>query len=171
MDSTRPRRRRQSLREPLDRRVDNWIDTGRQFVEGVAGIRPGMRKFNSFRSSSRLEKVGQWMGDKLDWFLEDEDGWLEPWQQADSIDETSASSKKRPLEAISRRVPRSIEPVKKTLQAKNLDNEWPDDSSFRVEKWQRRRELDQLSPENVNRDRRESSRSSRRPVPRSSRNR
>ncbi len=171
MDSNRPKRtRRQSLREPLDRRFDNWLDTGRQFVDGVAGIRPGMRKLNSLRSNSRLEKVGQWVGDKLDWFLEDEDGWLEPWQ-TNSNDETFVSRKKKPLEAISRRVSRSIEPAKKTLQSNSLENEWPDDSSFKVEKWQRRRAIDRSPSDNVNRERRESSRIGRRPVPRSSRKR
>ena len=80
MDSIRPNQpRRYRSREPLDRRFDQWIATGRQFVDGVAGNRPGKRRpFNTSRfSSSSFESVGRWVGDKLDWLLEEEDGWLE----------------------------------------------------------------------------------------------
>ena len=94
--------RRPRSRESFDRRVDQWLETGRQFVDGVSGPRPGMRKLNSTSfTGSSLQKVGRWVGDKLDWFLEEEDGWLEPWQTNDQ--ETYVTSK-RPLEAVSLRV-------------------------------------------------------------------
>ncbi|MDP6833814.1 MAG: RNA helicase, partial [Prochlorococcaceae cyanobacterium ETNP1_MAG_9] len=104
MDSDRLRpQRRQGYRQPLERRLDNWIQTGRQVVDGVAGNRPGMKKGNSSRSAvNSVEKVGRWVGDKLDWFLEDEDGWLEPWQAANQeTDEETYSTSKRPLDAVS----------------------------------------------------------------------
>ena len=56
MESSRTSRsqRGKGLRSPLDRRVDKWLETGRQFVDGVSGTRPGMRRINStgFKSSS-----------------------------------------------------------------------------------------------------------------------
>ena len=52
MDLDRSRvQRRQGSRQPLERRVDKWIETGRQVVDGVAGNRPGMRKATTSRSS------------------------------------------------------------------------------------------------------------------------
>ena len=35
---------RQRSRAPLDRRMDKWIQTGKQVVDGVAGNRPGQRR-------------------------------------------------------------------------------------------------------------------------------
>ena len=35
---------RQRSGEPFDRRMDKWIQTGKQVVDGVAGNRPGQRK-------------------------------------------------------------------------------------------------------------------------------
>ncbi len=174
MDSSTSRhQRRNSFRQPLDRRVDNWIQTGRQVVDGVAGTRPGKRKVNSNRfSNSNLDKVGRWVGDKLDWFLEDEDSWLEPWQTTDSQARTLGN--KRPLDAISMRgskmnsTQRSMEPFDQ--------DDWPEESSFRVERW-RRDDIDE-SPDQIDKSdkRREFSRpeirrESTRPLPRSSRRR
>ena len=31
-------------RDPRDRRLDQWLETGRQLVDGVAGRRPGQRR-------------------------------------------------------------------------------------------------------------------------------
>ena len=42
--------RRKGSKDPLDRRVDKWIETGRQVVDGVAGNRPGMRKATTSHS-------------------------------------------------------------------------------------------------------------------------
>ncbi len=170
MDSIRPNQpRRYRSREPLDRRFDQWMATGRQFVDGVAGNRPGKRRpFNTSRfSSSSFESVGRWVGDKLDWLLEEEDGWLEPWESESKV---NYSSKKRPLEAVSRR-------VSQAKQVPNLENQevlneedWPDESTFRVDKWQRRQSENSLNS-GLSTTSSKSLRSDRRPIPRSSRRR
>ena len=90
----RRRRYRQTMEDRRDRRLDTWIETGRQFVDGVSGRRPGQR-----RSSFDLDSVGRWVGDKVEWLLEEDDAWREPWQDTDR----PLRSGKRPLEAISRR--------------------------------------------------------------------
>ena len=70
-----PRQRRQRSRDPLDRRFDQWLETGRQLVDGVAGTRPGQRGSGRTdrRSTPSLENVGRWVGDKIDWFLEEDE--------------------------------------------------------------------------------------------------
>ncbi len=161
-----PRRRRS--RDPLDRRVDQWIETGRQFVDGVAGTRPGKRSpVNASRlASSSMENVGRWVGDKLDWFLEEEDAWLEPWQSEEQV---NSSSNKRPLEAISRRGCLPSEDFSPSNQIYEAEPEesWPDESSFRVEKWQR----DSVKRVPAPRKTSMANNKTRRPLPRSSRRR
>ncbi|WP_320666745.1 RNA helicase [Prochlorococcus sp. MIT 1307] len=169
MDSSRPSYKRQSFRQPLDRRVDKWIETGRQFVDGVAGNRPGIRRRNSIGfTGANLEKVGRWVGEKVDWFLEDEDSWLEPWQTESQM---TSSSGKKPLDAISRRVPKASSLSFKESQDNFDKDSWPEPSSFRLERWQRGRVNDNNDSQKVVEKRRESGRSERRPLPRSSRRR
>ena len=57
-------------RDPRDRRLDQWLETGRQLVDGVAGRRPGQR-----RAGLDLDSVGRWVGDKVEWLLEEDDDW------------------------------------------------------------------------------------------------
>ena len=118
--------------ERRDRRLDTWLETGRQFVDGVSGRRPGQR-----RSSLDLESVGRWVGDKVEWLLEDEEDWREPWQE----DSPRAVRRgKRPLDAISRRQPPpspAAPPAPRQESATVDDGEWPEDDSFRVDRWQR----------------------------------
>jgi hypothetical protein len=175
MDSDRLRpQRRQGYRQPLERRLDNWIQTGRQVVDGVAGNRPGMKKGNSSRSAvNSVEKVGRWVGDKLDWFLEDEDGWLEPWQAANQeTDEETYSTSKRALDAVSLRVAPSVSSSVEHSQGSLDDEEWPEESSFRVDRWERNEPVnDDVNFQSLPNKRREPSRSARRPLPRSSRRR
>ena len=164
------------MEERRERRRDVWLETGRQIVDGVSGRRPGQR-----RSSLDLESVGRWVGDKVEWLLEEEDDWREPWQEPAA---RSGRRGKRPLEAISRRQPRpSVESpafeqaVFRQPQAEQPSipiaaptdvgsaEEWPEDDSFRVDRWQRSRssQLDaapQVDPSPV-----------RRALPRSSRRR
>jgi hypothetical protein len=64
-------------RDPRDRRLDQWLETGRQLVDGVAGRRPGQR-----RPGLDLDSVGRWVGDKVEWLLEEDDDWREPWQES-----------------------------------------------------------------------------------------
>ena len=90
------------MEERRERRRDVWLETGRQIVDGVSGRRPGQR-----RSSLDLESVGRWVGDKVDWLLEEDDDWREPWQESTP---RSGRRRKRPLEAISRRQPQHRQP-------------------------------------------------------------
>ena len=156
--------RRQRSRDSLDRRGDNWIETGRQFVDGVSGNRPGKRK-----PGSRMDSVGRWVGDKLDWLLEEEDGWLEPWQTDIPM---NSSGNKRPLDAISRRVSKNISSVPQKVEKNSPSGEWPEESSFRVNKWRRPLGDESKNFESFSSSSRTSSRSERnRPLPRSSRRR
>ena len=175
MDSNRARQqRRQFSRQPLDRRVDKLIETGLQVVDGVAGTRPGKRRLNSSRlAGSSLDKVGQWVGDKLDWFLEDEDDWVESGDPAAS--KSFSSGKKRPLEAISRRVMKPAKTDDSSIavsQQTSESDEWPEESAFRVERWQRGQREEKVEPSgHVQGSPREPSRVEKRPLPRSSRRR
>ena len=65
--------RRYRSRDPLDQRIDQWVETGRQFVDGVSGRRPGQR-----RGPMALDSVGRWVGEKVEWLLEDDDDWRSP---------------------------------------------------------------------------------------------
>ncbi|MFO7629319.1 MAG: hypothetical protein R6W06_07345 [Prochlorococcaceae cyanobacterium] len=87
MDELPPLRRSAPRRgpEPLEQRLDRWVSTGRQLVDGVAGARPGSRagaRGAGRRAGSlpRLDGLGRWVEDRLDWFLEDDD-WRESWQE------------------------------------------------------------------------------------------
>lgn len=135
-DASPPRRSPRGA-DPLDRRLDRWVSTGRQFVDGVVGARPGSRP--APRAAERraaglagLESLGRWVDDRLDWFLEDGDDWREPWQDAPprrrrgispeqperppaSMAASQASGPpparpRRGLEAVSRRGPASLPP-------------------------------------------------------------
>lgn len=74
--------------------LDQWMTAGRQLVDGVAGARPGSRSQgrsssgaapNGSPGSSRsLQGLGRWVEDRLDWFMEGEDDWPEPWQEPNS---------------------------------------------------------------------------------------
>jgi len=155
MDSLPQRRnRRQSSKEPLDRRVDKWLQTGRQFVDGVAGTRPGQRRPDGSmrRTPSNLKTVGRWVEDKIDWLLdEEEESWACDEEDFQSFHENiSAKSKKRPLDAISLRVAKfQREEVAKNNLA-DFDNEWPEEESFQVQRWQRPLINNQESEEKVN---------------------
>ena len=78
---------RPESREPrFDQRLDQWLATGRQLVDGVAGARPGSRASGRPQPGGRAGALprpgglGRWVEDKLDWLLEDDDGWREPWE-------------------------------------------------------------------------------------------
>ena len=119
------------MEERRDRRLDTWIETGRQFVDGVSGRRPGQR-----RSNFDLDSVGRWVGDKVEWLLEDDDAWREPWQENDR----PMRSGKRLLEAISRRGRQVVPPAPAmTTPEPGSVDDWPENDSFRVERWQRSR--------------------------------
>ena len=135
------------FRDQRDRRLDQFLETGRQLVDGVSGRRPGQRP-GVRRSGLDLDSVGRWVGEKVEWLLEEDDDWQEPWQEVGRgrpEPARSMRSARRPLEAISRRsrrgaaaqapAPPSTPPV---AQEFNADpGEWPEDDSFRVQRWSR----------------------------------
>jgi len=162
------RRSRSRSDDPLDRRLDQWLETGRQLVDGVSGARPGRRSGAGARTgrsaSASLDAVGRWMGDKIDWLLDEEDDWREPWD-GESVAASARSrgsfqpqperspmpaperrgaasvSGKRPLQAISRRQPPLIAPASQPSAPQPAveggDDGWPDDDSFRLDRWSR----------------------------------
>ena len=135
---------RQRSGAPFDRKMDRWIKTGRQVVDGVAGNRPGQRRgvWKDKEASVNLEKVGRWMEEKIDWFFEDDDDWLDNEDLDDESLKESINNTKRPLSAISLRAPKAlpskIEP--RRINSDELD-EWPDEQSFKLNKWERKDNL------------------------------
>ncbi|MCU0529870.1 MAG: hypothetical protein MUD04_10365 [Cyanobium sp. Prado107] len=155
--------------DPLEQGLDRLVNAGRQLVDGVSGARPGSRsgqrptgRPGSGPGRSRLGELGRWVEDRLDWILEDEDDWREPWQEPrpqrseragrpDEPPPPAAAGRRRPLEAISRRGDRRPRPAtdrateppvvppgtpEAPSPAPGADG-WPDDSSFSRTRWQR----------------------------------
>jgi len=172
-DRSQSAHRRQRSRDPLERRMDQWFETGRQFVDGVAGNRPGQRRKDNFGNGNRpgLEHAGRWVGEKLDWFFEEEEDWSD-LSEPEDYSQMSDRKTKKPLKAISLRIPKALSPSNLSDSVGTPLNEWPDDSSFRIDRWQRIQteaddEVRKISSPNSDRQRM----SSRRPLPRSSRRR
>ena len=72
MDSRRIRNLRNSFdKNIVDKQVDKIFETGRQFVDGVSGARPGKRRNSDFQgiTSKSVKKVGRWVSKKVDLFL------------------------------------------------------------------------------------------------------
>lgn len=134
----------------LEQRLDQWMSAGRQLVDGVAGARPGSRppvRGAAAGATPRLRPgdLGRWVEQKIDWLLEDDDGWREPWQGAPvqaapaAPVAAPAASRRRPLEAISRRgtplLPERRVPTEAPAAPEPQD--WPDDDSFTLNRWSR----------------------------------
>tara|TARA_B100000073_G_scaffold316473_1_gene293154 strand:- start:3914 stop:4483 length:570 start_codon:yes stop_codon:yes gene_type:complete len=140
----------------MDKKMNQFIDAGRQFVDGVSGTRPGKRRNSNFQDFSRrnVQNVGKWVSDKVDAFFEDE--YESNWDDDTIYDEQdnfktfsrhklsgeTRAMYKRPLQSISLRESSDFldqdEEPRKMLRADNSSNdEWPDDSNFQVNKWQR----------------------------------
>ena len=187
MDSRRPRNFRNNFdRTLLDKQVDKIFETGRQFVDGVSGSRPGKKRNTDFQGISRrnVKNVGRWVSDKMDMFFEEEDDWSDQENSNEAIQDMKSFSReskfideekpssKRPLEALSLRQPKSfqIEEQKKLpYGTSNSFDEWPDDSDLKVDRWQRSYERsDEI---NVNQDNPKSVSNSGRSIPRSRRRR
>jgi hypothetical protein len=152
-----PSRRPRGGSDPLDQRVDRWVTAGRQFVEGVAGSRPGGRPAG--RGSDRrpqlrprMDELGRWVEGRLDWLLDDGDDWREPWQDNERVapgtpvEPSAPVRSRRPmLEAVSRRgrsgPPPSFASATSSASApatgQDDDGDWPDDASFTLPRWQR----------------------------------
>ena len=138
------------FRDQRDRRLDQFLETGRQLVDGVSGRRPGQRP-GQRRPGLDLDSVGRWVGEKVEWLLEEEDDWQEPWQEPRYNRPEPAPpsrSARRPLDAISRRGRRRVSapaplptpplPTPPVAQDFSPDQQdWPEDDSFRVQRWSR----------------------------------
>ena len=187
MDSRRPRNFRNNFdRTILDKQVDKIFETGRQFVDGVSGSRPGKKRSTDFQGISRrnVKNVGRWVSDKMDMFFEEEDDWSDQENSNEAIQDMKSFSReskfideekpssKRPLEALSLRQPKSLqieEQKKLPYGTSNSFDEWPDDSDLKVDRWQRSYERsDEI---NVNQDNPKSVSNSGRSIPRSRRRR
>ena len=161
MDSRRIRNLRNSFdRNIVDKQVDKIFETGRQFVDGVSGARPGKRRNSDFQgiTSKGVKKVGRWVSEKVDLFFdEDHDDWYDDnnyYDDNDDIQTFSGESNslkpgkpqfKRPLQAISLRHPKNLQTTeqKKLPYGKESKNEdWPDEIDFKVQRWQRSSEKD-----------------------------
>lgn len=154
--------------EAFEQGLDRLVSVGRHLVDGVSGARPGSRPSGRGAGPGaggvpRLNELGRWVETKLDWILDEEDSWREPWQEsqegsgrsrpgparslapAAGADSTgSGLARRRPLEAISRRGaprpgasaprPTSGEPPARQVSA---GDGWPDEASFALPRWQR----------------------------------
>ena len=154
MSSYRNRNQSRSRsRDPLDRRMDKWIETGKQVVDGVAGNRPGQKRARSqVRSTApNFEKVGRWMEEKIDWFFEDDDDWLDSEDLDDEMLLESRNNTKRPLSAISLRAPQALPPqIERRRNNSDEMDEWPDDQSFKLNKWERQDNLRKQNAPDLN---------------------
>jgi len=163
MDSRRIRNLRNSFdRNIVDKQVDKIFETGRQFVDGVSGARPGKRRKSDSQgiTSKSVKKVGRCGSEKVDLFFdEDNDDWNDENFYDDNSDiktftresnsyESPETHSKRPLEAISLRKPKNLQTTeqKKLPYAKeSKDEDWPDEMDFKVERWQRASENENTS--------------------------
>ena len=150
MDSRRLRNLRNSFdKNIVDKQVDRIFETGRQFVDGVSGNRPGNRRNSDFQAitSKSVKKVGRWVSEKVDLFFdEDIDDWYDDKTENKSFSRETSSVQsyetysKRPLEALSLRQPQKVKSAeqKKLPSSKdsNIDN-WPDEFDFKIDRWQR----------------------------------
>ncbi|MCP9887611.1 RNA helicase [Cyanobium sp. ATX 6A2] len=192
--------------EPLEQGFDRLVSAGRQLVDGVSGARPGSRSSQRPQRPAggapagpgrpRLGELGRWVEDKLDWILEDEDDWREPWQEPrpgrlaqsrrlpagpapspapQSPAPPAGGSGRRPLEAVSRRGERRRPAVPSPpLSPSPAADAWPDDSSFARPRWQRPPKQPGRAPDlgaEAARDGAERRQEPARPLPRSSRRR
>ena len=167
-----PNNSRQRSRDPLNRRMDQWISTGKQVVDGVAGNRPGQNRgrWQDKTTGPNFKKVGRWMEEKIDWFFEDDDDWLENEDLDDDPLQESIINKKKPLGAISLRAPKALPPgIDKKRNYSNDIDEWPDDQSFKLNKWERTDNLIKENEKNLNDSFQDERSPRRRNIPRSSR--
>ena len=165
---------RQRSRESLDRRMDKWIQTGKQVVDGVAGNRPGQRRPSSGwqdqTTGANFEKVGRWMEEKIDWFFEDEDDWLDNEDSDDDPLQETIVNTKKPLRAISLRAPKALPPqIDETRNNVQKLDEWPDEQSFQLNRWERKDNLIKENGQDLNNSLQEERSKKRRNLPRSSR--
>jgi len=152
--------------------MDQWLSTGKQVVDGVAGNRPGQNRgrWQDKTTGPNFKKVGRWMEEKIDWFFEDDDDWLDNEDLDDDPLQESIINKKKPLGAISLRAPKALPPgIDKKRNYSNDIDEWPDDQSFKLNKWERTDNLIKENEKNLNDSFQDERSPRRRNIPRSSR--
>jgi len=151
MDSRKIRNLRNSFdRNIVDKQVDKIFETGRQFVDGVSGARPGKRRNSDFQgiTSKSVKKVGRWVSEKVDLFFDednddnfyDDNSDIKTFFRETNSYESAKTHSKRPLEAISLRQPKNLhttEQKKLPYVKESNDEDWPDEIDFKVERWQR----------------------------------
>ena len=147
-------------RNIVDKQVDKMLETGRQFIDGVSGTRPGKKRKADFQkiTSRNVNKVGRWVSEKVDLFFDEEnDDWydddnfyeeereIKTFKRESSSIQTSKPYSKRPLEALSLRQPKSGQTTEQKklpyAQESNLED-WPDELDFKVNRWQRSSDKD-----------------------------
>ena len=144
---------RKRSRASLDRRMDQWIATGKQVVDGVAGNRPGQKRgrWQDKTTVPNFEKVGRWMEDKIDWFFEEEDEWFENEDLENDSFEQNINDAKRPLGAISLRAPKALPPsINSEKKDSDEMDQWPDEQSFRLNNWERKDDLRKNNQQDLN---------------------
>ena len=151
MESSRRRNTKNNFEiRNLDRRVDDFLQAGRQFVDGVSGTRPGSRKRVSFNRFSRanVKDIGRWVSDKVDSIFDDDES--EDWYIGDENSSqfkyfkrnieseytTTNPMYKRPLEARSLRE-LNADNTNRSERLLYPSEDWPEESDFKVNKWQR----------------------------------
>ena len=151
MDSRRIRNLRNNFdRNIVDKQVDKIFETGRQFVDGVSGARPGRRRKSDVQgiTSKSVKKVGRWVSEKVDLLFDedydenfyDDNSDFKNFTRESNSYESAKPHSKRPLEAISLRQPKNLqinEQKKLPYVKESKDEDWPDEMDFKVEKWQR----------------------------------
>ena len=156
MNSRRIRNLRNNFdKNIVDKQVGKIFETGRQFVEGVSGARPGKRRNSDFQaiSNKSVKKVGRWVSEKVDLFFDDaNDDWDEEENYYDDKSDTKSFTRelksnktlqtnlKRPLEALSLRQPKNLssnEQKKLPYGKEDISEDWPDELNFKVDRWQR----------------------------------
>ena len=148
MESSRRRNNKNNFEiGNLDRKVDQFLEAGRQFVDGVSGTRPGSRRRGRFNrlSRSNINDLGRWVSDKVDSIFEEEefDDWYSDTESSNQFSRgvDSGSSRdnymnKRPLTARSLRElnkPDTNNPERLLYPV----DDWPEEDDFKVNKWQR----------------------------------
>ena len=110
------------------------------------------------------------MEEKIDWFFEDDEDWLDNEELDDEVVQEITNTKKRPLGAISLRAPKAL-PPQITKKRDNLDkmSEWPDEQSFKVNKWERKDNFIEENDQNLILSDQDEKPSRRRNLPKSSR--
>ena len=142
-------------RNIVDKQVDKMLETGRQFIDGVSGTRPGKKRKADFQkiTSRNVNKVGRWVSEKVDLFFDEEnDDWYDDdnfyEEQGEIKNFTRESSSiqpykpysKRPLEALSLRQPKNNQTTEQKKLPYGIESnveDWPDEFDLKVDRWQR----------------------------------